>query len=223
MKKTRCNKCGYYFSNKAGNYKKHYKVCNGLYQPYIKSNGKCKWCNKKFDLSKKPSNWMANHSRWCEKNPKRDKYKKSSNSGKQLNTPEARKKAIEGIRAAWKRGCYDHIDRSYWKGKKHSKETKEKMSKSASMRPARLKTKTINYNGVILESSWELALAKRLDELKIAWIRPDPLQWIDKEGVKRKYYPDFYLLDYDLYLDPKNAYAVETQKEKLDYLQKTLQ
>ena len=35
---------------------------------------KCKHCNVEFDISDKPSGWMANHSRWCNENPKRQDY-----------------------------------------------------------------------------------------------------------------------------------------------------
>jgi hypothetical protein len=35
---------------------------------------KCKHCNNEFDISDKPKGWMANHTRWCDKNPKRKDY-----------------------------------------------------------------------------------------------------------------------------------------------------
>jgi hypothetical protein len=57
---------------------------------------------------------------------------------------------------------------------------------------------------VLLDSSWEEALAKRLDELHIEWERPKPIQWVDSNGRTRNYFPDFYLPLYQLYLDPKN-------------------
>lgn len=38
----------------------------------------CKHCNQIFDLTEKPSGWMANHSRWCDKNPKKKEYKNGS-------------------------------------------------------------------------------------------------------------------------------------------------
>ena len=74
------------------------------------------------------------------------------------------------------------------------------------------------HNGVILklESSWEVEIAKYLDHLGISWIRPNHLQWVDSKGKKRKYFPDFYLIDYDVYLDPKNEYQIKIGKEKLD-------
>lgn len=71
----------------------------------------------------------------------------------------------------------------------------------------------------MLDSSWEEALAKRLDELSVAWERPGPIQWVDLAGRIRNYFPDFYLPQYQLYLDPKNYGARLTQKEKLSWLQ----
>ena len=70
---------------------------------------------------------------------------------------------------------------------------------------------------VVLESSWELKVAERLDELNISWIRPNPREWFDKEGKSRLYYPDFYLTDYNIYLDPKNPYCMSLDKDKIAY------
>lgn len=79
----------------------------------------------------------------------------------------------------------------------------------------------INYNGVLLDSSWELLLAKQLDSLKINWIRPDkPLIWFDKDNVRRRYFPDFFLPDFGLYLEPKNPHGMRIQKEKFEILSK---
>lgn len=69
---------------------------------------------------------------------------------------------------------------------------------------------------VILDSSWEEAVAKKLIELNIRWIRPKYIKWQDSKGNPRLYYPDFYLPDYDLYLDPKNPYCMEKDQEKME-------
>lgn len=63
-----------------------------------------------------------------------------------------------------------------------------------------------------------MELAKRLDELEIDWIRPEPLEWFDSDGKRHNYFPDFYLPQFNLFLDPKNPMAVKTQKEKLEML-----
>ena len=69
---------------------------------------------------------------------------------------------------------------------------------------------------VLLDSSWEVIIADLLIEQNIKWIRPEPVKWYDDNNISRLYYPDFYLTDYDLYLDPKNPYCMEKDKEKLN-------
>lgn len=76
----------------------------------------------------------------------------------------------------------------------------------------------IKYKDVWLDSTWELVLAQRLDELTIRWIRPDPIPWTDSLGVDHNYFPDFYLPDFDLFLDPKNPHALSVQSEKIKIL-----
>jgi len=63
---------------------------------------------------------------------------------------------------------------------------------------------------VFLESSYEALVAKSLDESCIRWIRPEYLRYGEK-----KYYPDFYLVDYDVYLDPKNDYLITIDTPKI--------
>jgi len=63
---------------------------------------------------------------------------------------------------------------------------------------------------VTLQSSYELRLSNILNNLKIKWIRPIFLKYDD-----RKYFPDFYLIDYDLYLDPKNDFLITKDTEKI--------
>ena len=81
--------------------------------------------------------------------------------------------------------------------------------------------KTINYNGIILESSWELKLAEWLDEYKIKWIRPEPIKWV-LDGKNKLYYPDFYLPDFNLYLDPKNPYCMDKDRVKMEIVSKEI-
>ena len=50
------------------------------------------------------------------------------------------------------------------------------------------------------DSSWEDVLAIRLDELNLNWERGMYVQL-----SKSKYFPDFYLPDFNVYLDQKNS------------------
>lgn len=68
---------------------------------------------------------------------------------------------------------------------------------------------------VCLQSSFEAKLATILDTLQFRWIRPKHLWYLDKLQQKRKYYPDFYLPELDIYLDPKNSYLIKIDNEKI--------
>lgn len=103
----------------------------------------------------------------------------------------------------------------------HSQETKDKLRDIAVERGfgGRNYRKTFDYNGVVLESSYELKLAQELDAYNIKWIRPKRLAWTDSDGKLRHYTPDFYLPDQDIYLDPKNDYLIKIDADKIDRVQ----
>jgi len=63
-----------------------------------------------------------------------------------------------------------------------------------------------------LQSSYEYECSKLLDKLDIRWIRPTYLVY----NKIRKYFPDFYLVDYNIYLDPKNSYLIKQDRLKID-------
>ena len=184
----------------------------------------CKHCNNLFNIENKHKGFMANHSRWCDENPKRKEYvERLSDSRKFASSKEANEKRNSSIRQNWKEGKYDHVDHgAKTRGKKHTEQSKKNMSiGSSASNHRRLRKGTVMYNGVLLDSSWELALAKRLDELKIKWIRPEPIPWIDSDNKSHKFFPDFYLPEHDLYLDPKNPHAYNVQRNKIEILNAT--
>lgn len=187
----------------------------------------CKHCQQIFNLCDKPKSWMANHSRWCSFNPKISKYKEDAKQ-RIYNNP---KMAMEGIKGTnqFIKAKLNNIKLesklkgrpSKLKGYKHTEEAKSKISKAAlSSNHRRLRKNPIEYNGVILDSRWEFELAKRLDYLKIRWIRPEPLKWKDDNDILHNYFPDFYLPEFDLYLDPKNQHAYNIQIDKINILNK---
>lgn len=75
-------------------------------------------------------------------------------------------------------------------------------------------SKTIEYNGTSLDSTYEFEVAKTLDENQVKWERPTYFIWEDTNGIKHRYYPDFYLPEYDVYLDPKNDYLINNKTKK---------
>jgi hypothetical protein len=66
-------------------------------------------------------------------------------------------------------------------------------------------------NKVCLQSSYEKRCADILNSLKISWVRPSYLCYDN-----RKYFPDFYLPEHDIYLDPKNKYKSLIDKDKIE-------
>ena len=63
----------------------------------------------------------------------------------------------------------------------------------------------------ILQSTYELECSKVLDELGIKWIRPKMLKYDET----RRYFADFYLPDFDIWLDPKNDFKAKQDEEKI--------
>ena len=73
---------------------------------------------------------------------------------------------------------------------------------------------------VMMDSTWEVAMAQRLDHLKITWDRREDMKlgYQSKTGRKRNYIPDFYLPDYDTYIEVK-GYWTDAAKHKMKSVQ----
>ncbi len=172
----------------------------------------CKYCNQPF-----APKYIGAHTKWCESNPNRKDYvEKLNNARNAIKNPQNQftKAKNEGRSLVSKlKGRTD----TYWSGKKHSQQTKQLMSQKAlASNHRRLKKGAVEYNGVLLDSSWELELAKRLDKINVKWVRPEPMPWIDENNITHNYFPDFYLPEHNLFLDPKNPQAIKVQKKKLN-------
>jgi hypothetical protein len=75
---------------------------------------------------------------------------------------------------------------------------------------------------VLMDSTWEVAMAERLDHLKIEWERKEDMKltYYSKTGRKRNYIPDFYLPDYDTYIEVK-GYWTDAARYKMESVQST--
>ena len=73
---------------------------------------------------------------------------------------------------------------------------------------------------VSMDSTWEVACAKRLDELGIKWMRnPNiKLKYLTRSHRVRNYIPDFYLPDHDLYIEVK-GYWTDAARHKMKSVQ----
>ncbi len=78
------------------------------------------------------------------------------------------------------------------------------------------------YRGIWMDSSWEIKLAKILDEKKIVWEKSTKHKFIyyDKQNVKRRYYPDFYLPEYNIYVEVKGFWTEESKYKVNDVIRR---
>lgn len=81
-------------------------------------------------------------------------------------------------------------------------------------------SKRIKYKDKTLGSSYELELVKNLDENNIKWDTCGRFKYIDPIGKIRSYTPDIYLIDYDVYLDPKNDFLIDNINPSLGFSDK---
>lgn len=65
----------------------------------------------------------------------------------------------------------------------------------------------IRYEEYTFDSTYEVEVVKSLDENNIGWEKPKSFKYF-YAGKNRTYTPDFYLPDYNIYLDPKNDFLI---------------
>jgi len=104
-------------------------------------------------------------------------------------------------------------------GKPLSSEQKSKISKSHSKMLEEneisnnfkhvkfYKQKNIIGEEYSLRGKYELKMSQWLNDNKILWIRKIYIQYI-KEGVEKTYVPDFYLPNFNLYIETKGYYSI---------------
>jgi len=108
----------------------------------------------------------------------------------------------------------------------HSKETKEKLSKlrsdylsntenSGGFKDIKwYKVKNVKNEEFIVRGLWEYNIAQKLNELNILWIRNKYLNYFI-DDIQKTYNPDFYLPEYDEYIEVK-GYFSDKDKIKMD-------
>lgn len=86
--------------------------------------------------------------------------------------------------------------------------------KKGGYRPRNIQT----YNGQTFDSKWEVVFAQRLDNLNITWERniTRGFTYVDTSGRERRYFPDFYLLESDTYIEIKGYASPATQHKMSD-------
>ena len=108
------------------------------------------------------------------------------------------------------------------KGRKLSKEHKENLSKNSFNRGGYKNIKFYKIycphkdKEISVQGTWELKYAKMLNESNIKWERNKGinLSYKKDDDIIRTYYPDFYLIESDTYIEIKGYYP-DIDKEKM--------
>jgi hypothetical protein len=180
---------------------------------------KCKYCGKEC----KNKNSLAQHEIRCRLNP--DKLEIKSNFSKynnnlrlglitKTNTNQYVKAKNLGLPKPEISEKTREKFAKIWRGRKHTEEEKQKISssmkKAVRERPESYSASNINgrvkkveYNGLVFDSSWEVIVAKFLDDNNIIWERPKNGFEYFWENDIHLYYPDFYIPSLDLYIEVK--------------------
>lgn len=175
----------------------------------------CQFCNKEC----KNNNSHVNHERTCPSNPNRN-YKNGMtgktawNKGLTKDTNEIVAMYAKSIKDGFKaenRKLSGAAAWSYEQRRSHALKNNLGGYRENAGRSKKFKYVDSFGNNVCLQSTYELECAKILDRLKINWIRPKSIKY----DTTRRYFPDFYLVDYDIYLDPKNDFLARKDQEKI--------
>ena len=110
-----------------------------------------------------------------------------------------------GVRSAWNKGLKSVPDTR----------NPEFIGKIGGYRPNAGRSKKFRVydsfgKSVVLQSSYELECSIILNEMNVRWTRPRALKYDNKN-----YFADFYLIDFDIYLDPKNNFKAKQDEEKI--------
>lgn len=168
----------------------------------------CPHCGKEYSKMGIGTHIWRNHTeKGKEFNPNKgfqDGTRTTWNKGLTAETDERIKKRVEALKEKIESG------ELVYTGHPHTEESKKRLSEYAHKRNLGgwCSSKKFVYNGVTLQSTYEVEFAKNLDKNNIKWNRPKPFYYV-LNGIKHRYYPDFYIEDLDVYVDPKNDFLIE--------------
>lgn len=116
------------------------------------------------------------------------------------------------------RNVSDALKLQYKNGRLPNKPNKDfcdQLSISQSLENRGGRSKWFEVSGIKVQGTWERDIAEKLDELSVRWtkIRNFPFRYLKNNKVHR-YSPDFYLPDFDCYLEIK-GYWWGNDREKM--------
>lgn len=211
-----CDICGQKFLG-LDNYRAHKSKCTNKH--IAKGDWSCPFCNEIF----KTRELLEIHRAELHKGMKIKQHKNKIDFICEFCKKEFKNKNKE-YKTIHQNHCEMNPNRVLFKGHKHTEEEKKRLSEIAKKNNfgGWHSSKRINYNGITLDSSYELLLAQDLDKNNIKWERPKPILY-KLRNEEHRYYPDFYLSELNIYVDTKNDYLINninprfgiTDKEKI--------
>jgi len=128
------------------------------------------------------------------------RLKVSETRSRLMQDPDFRARFRQGSLNAWKRGAYtvtnDANCRCKWHTYKHSNGTEYRV-----------------------QGTWELKFIQWMDENNLRFeCHKGRLDYIDDHGIVRSYYPDFFVYDWNSYVDPKADHWYKKQYRKFELL-----
>ena len=184
----------------------------------------CSYCTTEIFRSKKEikNNCFCSHSCAAKFSNANSIFKKRGpeadpNSKRQILKNKPKRK----ITNKWAKN-YSHICQQCQKqfiGESFRKYCSVACSRQNSFHPNSFKVHKHKYNGYNLDSGAELYFAQQLDLHHINWIKNDGIKFkqsfpfIDDNGKLRKYYPDFLLPDYNIWVEIKGRRYIRTDDD----------
>lgn len=198
------------YSNSMKNWSKSWKEKNSNKEKINSHQLKyCQYCGKECTSK----NSLSNHERLCQNNPNRqlseiEIYNKKKQEGIYSGTNQYIKAKQLGLPKPEISEETREKFRKVWLGKKLPDEMKNNIRNSVK---SNIENDTWHnsfgikcyYKDICFDSSWEVEFAKFLDNKNINWIRPKNSFKYIFENSEHSYYPDFYLSDYNLYIEIK--------------------
>lgn len=183
---------------------------------YVPSDYKCALCGKQC----KNANSYKQHFVRCDKNPNKIAYKAK---GKPKGTIPWNKGLTEDTDSRVKKNAlkvreYKKQNGSNWTGRKHTEETKQKISEKMSICNKGGRCKWYSVGDQLVQGTWERNIGEELNRRGIRWYKiktnSHTLEYV-MDGKKRHYTPDFYLPEHDLFLEIKGFWR-GTDKQKME-------
>ena len=177
---------------------------------------KCQYCGEEHFIY-----GLKNHEKHCHLNPNRISSKSLGNNflvnGHAWNkglTKEKderilkygntyKEKYKEGKIHVWSEGETKYTNEKILNLSNKSKNTINEKAKNGDWHFSVCRLHITEYKGIKLHSSFEVAFAKWLDKHNIKWSRPCTGFSYIYNNEEHMYFPDFYLNDFDLYIETK--------------------